>query len=251
MAADTQRWLTESLLELLAAVAGRADQAALHRTLVQQSAALFGEDVVVCTFTVDRRRQLRLVAASHGVTDRSAIEEAVSEPSPCRESVERGTRVEADLTRPEVVRRWHQFTGAARDAGVVSAAAFPIRSGGRTVGVLGIGDRTTRTLPRLEVDTVQRLLDTTGPLFRQQQTVQDLAELTRQLQRALGSRVVIEQAKGMLAEQLGVDTDTAFETLRAYARTHNRRLRDVAWEITTRTLTGEALSEGPNGPVSP
>lgn len=55
-----------------------------------------------------------------------------------------------------------------------------------------------------------------------------LLELTRQLQTALSTRVVIEQAKGMVAQAHGVGVDRAFEMIRRHARAHNARLHDVA-----------------------
>lgn len=65
--------------------------------------------------------------------------------------------------------------------------------------------------------------------------------MTEQLQAALNSRIVIEQAKGMLAERRHIEMDTAFDTLRGYARTTNQKLSDVARALLTGTLTAEAL----------
>ena len=68
--------------------------------------------------------------------------------------------------------------------------------------------------------------------------------LTEQLQAALNSRVIIEQAKGKLAERLGVDMDQAFNLLRDRARTSNRRLSDLAQAFVNgaETVTGPATS---------
>jgi AmiR/NasT family two-component response regulator len=65
--------------------------------------------------------------------------------------------------------------------------------------------------------------------------------LTEQLQAALNSRIVIEQAKGMLAGRHHIEMDTAFDTLRNYARNTNQKLSDVAQALLTGTLTAEAL----------
>ena len=66
--------------------------------------------------------------------------------------------------------------------------------------------------------------------------------LNEQLQAALNSRVVIEQAKGKLAERLGVDMDRAFSLLRDVARSRNRRLSELAQAFVdgTEPLTGPA-----------
>jgi AmiR/NasT family two-component response regulator len=69
--------------------------------------------------------------------------------------------------------------------------------------------------------------------------------LNEQLQTALNSRVIIEQAKGKLAERLGVDMDQAFSLLRDRARTSNRRLSDLARSFVdgTETLTSPAAGK--------
>jgi hypothetical protein len=71
----------------------------------------------------------------------------------------------------------------------------------------------------------------------QNKTVSDLHQLTAQLQRALSSRVIIEQAKGTIAERAGVGMDEAFEQLRSYARTHKMKLTSVALAVVAHTLT--------------
>jgi AmiR/NasT family two-component response regulator len=72
--------------------------------------------------------------------------------------------------------------------------------------------------------------------------------LAEQLQRALNSRVVIEQAKGVLAERAQINLDEAFALLRTYARTHNRRLHDVATAVISSLLTVEELAAASKSP---
>ena len=69
--------------------------------------------------------------------------------------------------------------------------------------------------------------------------------LAEQLQAALRSRVVIEQAKGMLAEHLSMTVDEAFRLLNTYARDHNRRLTEVARDVVDRTIPHHALARPP------
>ena len=70
--------------------------------------------------------------------------------------------------------------------------------------------------------------------------------LATQLQTALSSRVQLEQAKGVLAQRAGLRMDEAFQVMRAYARSHNRRLSDVAAQIIDGTLDDNQVQEGPN-----
>jgi hypothetical protein len=73
---------------------------------------------------------------------------------------------------------------------------------------------------------------------------------TAQLQTALNSRLALEQAKGIVAEQAGVDVDEAFGLLRGYARHHNRRLGEVVSDVIRRVLTSEDLLTRARGPAS-
>ena len=73
----------------------------------------------------------------------------------------------------------------------------------------------------------------------QQRTLSDRQLLSEQLQTALQSRVVIEQAKGMISEYLGVSIDDAFEVLRKRARDHNYKLTQLARDVTTKAVRGD------------
>jgi len=81
----------------------------------------------------------------------------------------------------------------------------------------------------------------------QHRAASDARALTERLNQALISRVVIEQAKGVVAERRGLDMEQAFETLRNHARNHDLRLADVAQGIVDRTIPASALdwSGGP------
>lgn len=75
----------------------------------------------------------------------------------------------------------------------------------------------------------------------QQRAIHEAHRTVEQLRVALTSRVLIEQAKGVLAERSGLAMDEAFERLRAYARGGNHRMSDVAEALLEGTLTPEAL----------
>ena len=74
--------------------------------------------------------------------------------------------------------------------------------------------------------------------------------MNEQLNHALNSRVVIEQAKGMVAERTGLDMEQAFSSLRAHARSHNLRLVDVCRELVVGTLAPTALDRRPRATPS-
>jgi GAF domain-containing protein len=133
--------------------------------------------------------------------------------------------------------RWPTFVPAAIAAGFQSVVAVPLRL--RTQIIAGLN--MFHSLPEPLTDDDQRLAQaladvaTTGIL--QQRSTLRSSQLTAQLQVALNSRVVIEQAKGVLAERDNVDMDTAFAALRSHARINNLKLSNVATAIVRGELT--------------
>ena len=85
----------------------------------------------------------------------------------------------------------------------------------------------------------------------QARATEEARVLTEQLQGALSSRVIIEQAKGMLAEHANVDLDAAFGLLRTYARNHNEYLSDVARALVEGVLPADAVTTRAQGPTTP
>lgn len=152
-----------------------------------------------------------------------------------------------DLQLTEGLERWPRFARAALAAGFRTVTALPLRRAGHTIGSLTLF-RTddSPTLPDL-LAVSQALADVATISVLQHQAVAECRELTGQLDRALQSRVVIEQAKGVLAGRDGLDMEEAFDTLRRHARRTNTRIHDVARRViddpladdTSRTLERE------------
>lgn len=134
----------------------------------------------------------------------------------------------ADLTAH--MDRWPNYTTVAAEHGIVSAMGIPMHLG-EPVGVVNLYDTTRREWKPAEIEAARVLADiATGYVVnadkrRQQQ------QLMEQLQHALKSRVVIEQAKGVIATTNDITTDEAFETIRRYARQKQLRLHAVAAAI--------------------
>jgi AmiR/NasT family two-component response regulator len=106
--------------------------------------------------------------------------------------------------------------------------AFPLRLRTEVIGAMGVFGTSTGDLDDADVQIVQALTDVAAIGLLQQRAISRGEILTEQLQGALNSRIVIEQAKGAIAQAHNVDVDTAFNAIRAYARRSNRRLSDVA-----------------------
>jgi len=124
--------------------------------------------------------------------------------------------------------RWPEFADDAIVAGFASVHVLPLRRRAATVGALALFGEAAG---KADVRLAQAVADIAAVGLLQARALRRSEELTRQLQRALDSRVVIEQAKGVLAERLGMNMGAAFAALRGYARSHNTRVSELALSI--------------------
>jgi hypothetical protein len=140
--------------------------------------------------------------------------------------------------------------------GFVSAHALPLRVRGEVIGAINLFHAEDRQLDSGDVRLGQAIADIATIGILQERTITQAAVLADQLQRALDSRILLEQAKGRLAERAEVDVDEAFLRLRAYSRRHNRRLTEVAAAFLAGEVGADDLSTGvtlkkiPAGPVA-
>lgn len=149
---------------------------------------------------------------------------------PCVQAVTSGEVVSvADLDH--VSDRWPAFAADARRSGFASLHAIPMRLRQSTIGSLNLFRDRIGTLNEPDALAARTLTDIATISILQQRLVEESTIAQAQLQRALDSRVVIEQAKGYLAQSLGLDMDTAFQRLRTHARSTQSRLADVAADV--------------------
>jgi GAF domain-containing protein len=119
-------------------------------------------------------------------------------------------------------------SGSAEDLGLRGLCALPMRLRDQVIGVMTLGSATPGELDEALVLIGQALADMTTITILRERALAETTKLATQLQTALTSRVVLEQAKGVLAERGGVSVDEAFKILRKYARDHNAKLDDVS-----------------------
>ncbi|HZN76188.1 MAG TPA: GAF and ANTAR domain-containing protein, partial [Micromonosporaceae bacterium] len=127
--------------------------------------------------------------------------------------------------------RWPRFTAAAAEVGFAAVHALPMRLRKEVIGALNLFDTNPGALDADKIRIGQAVADVATIGLLQQRAIHRRDLVTEQLQTALNSRVLIEQAKGVLAERLHVDVAEAFTILRGGARSHNRRLSDLAQAI--------------------
>ncbi|MFD3837531.1 GAF and ANTAR domain-containing protein [Streptomyces sp. NPDC058642] len=175
----------------------------------------------------DRDGKLRVMAASDEQVRLLELFQLQNDEGPCLECYRTGQPVIApDLTRE--VDRWPRFATAAHRSGFGAVQALPMRLRDETVGALNLFHATPGPFDPAGALIGQALADVATISLLQQRSTHRSTVLNEQLQTALNSRVLIEQAKGKLAERQGIDMEQAFTALRGYARAHNRRLSDVA-----------------------
>jgi GAF domain-containing protein len=189
----------------------------------------------------DDEGTLRLVAATNEAIELVELFQLQNDEGPCLDCFRSGEQVLIDdLER--AVTPWPRFAGVARDAGFRSVNAFPLRLRDRVLGALNLFDVAPRRFDRAEVAAAQAMADIATIGLLQYAAISDAQALARQLTAALESRVAIEQAKGVIAERLGVGMDEAFDRLRGHARSRRLPLAGVAEEVVAGTLAPSDLS---------
>jgi GAF domain-containing protein len=129
--------------------------------------------------------------------------------------------------------RWLQSGPVAAGHGVRAVLAAPLRVDGRTVGALTVIMATPRRWSEAETQAISGHASILGQLLATAADADGQRHRASQLQQALDTRVVIEQAKGVLMERNGLFPSQAFELLRRLARSSQRRIVDVAADIVT------------------
>jgi len=133
-------------------------------------------------------------------------------------------------------RDWPRYSARALELGYARGAALPLRVGQDTHGALVLLSAGSTPLSPAQLDLGQALTDAAGWALERDRQLRETRALADQLQHALVSRVVIEQAKGTLAARHSISVDEAFRVLRAHARSNRRGLSDVAREVVDRQL---------------
>jgi transcriptional regulator with GAF, ATPase, and Fis domain len=164
---------------------------------------------------------------------------------PCLDAYRTGAQVHS-FTMQDANERWPNFAPRAGEVGFQSMSALPMRLRTDVIGALNLFSITPEPLSPENQQVAQALADIATIGILHERAVSDGQVVTSQLQAALKSRVVIEQAKGIVSEHNNVSVDDAFNLLRGYARHHNRLLGQTAGDIINGTLATDAL-KAPSG----
>jgi GAF domain-containing protein len=233
--------LAGAFVELVHSLVDRFDVSDLLQVLCSRSMELLGASAVGL-MVVDESGELRTVVSSSERVEYLELLQLQNQEGPCLDCFRSGGQVRAeDLGGFQ--ERWPQFAPAALDAGFRSAYAVPMRLRGETIGGMNLFDSAPGAggLRVSDLPLAQALADVASIALVQSRVGHRQEELTRQLQTALDSRVVIEQAKGMIAGELDMDLQAAFELLRSNARRTNRRLSELAEEVAAQRVAPASL----------
>jgi transcriptional regulator with GAF, ATPase, and Fis domain len=218
--------LSETFVELTDTMVADFDVIDFLHVLTDRSVLLL--DVSAAGLLLaDPRGELRVVAASSEAARLLELFQLQSDQGPCLDCFRTGRPVTAADLAAET-QRWPRFASAAQQAGFAAVQALPMRLREQVIGALNLFRAAPGDFPPTDIRIGQALADVATISLLQERSMRHSDALNEQLQTALNSRVIIEQAKGKLAERLGLDMDQAFRLLRDHARNRNLRLADLA-----------------------
>jgi hypothetical protein len=175
-----------------------------------------------------------------------AIRALVAQEGPGRESHREGVPVGAAVLE-RLAGRWPDFAASALAAGYGAVFAVPMRWREETLGALVLFRTEPGPLPAGTAELARALADVTTISVLQRRARRQREQLADQLQTALESRILVEQAKGLLAERWQVSVDTAFTALRRHARARRMRLSDLAQGLLDRSVDAAELRREDSG----
>lgn len=199
----------------------------LH-VLTERSVMLLGVSAAGLLLT-NEQGSLHVIAASSERTRLLELFQLQTNRGPCVDCFHSGRPVSVPVLA--TANQWPDFATAAAAAGFAAVHAVPMRLRIETIGALNFFSTDPGELDEDTLRLGQALADVATIGLLQQRAIHRRDALTEQLQTALNTRILIEQAKGVLAERLGLSIDEAFSVLRTTARSRNRRLTALAQAI--------------------
>jgi transcriptional regulator with GAF, ATPase, and Fis domain len=235
MAATVDERLALAFVELADTLVADFDLMEFLHTLTGRCVELLDVDAAGLLLA-DSRGALRLVAASTEQARVAELFQIQNAEGPCLDCYRTGQVViTSDIRTAEAMARWPRFAAAAQEMGFAAVHAIPLRLREQVIGTLNLFRATPYGLDPSVARAARALVDVATIGILQERAVHQQEVVAGQLQVALNSRVIIEQAKGVLAERLQVTPDEAFVTLRRHARDYKRPLTELAADVVAGT----------------
>jgi hypothetical protein len=223
---ERERLLAAVFVELADTLVTGFDVADFLHGLADRCVQLLGVDAAGLMLA-DQRGSLQVMASSSEQSRLVELFQLQNDQGPCLECYRSGQPVsEADLAAAG--QRWPLFAPAAAGAGFGAVQALPMRLRDEVIGAVNMFMHAPGRLDETGLQVGQALADVATIGLLHERNLRHQEVLAEQLQGALNSRIAIEQAKGVLAERLGLDMGQAFSLLRDQARAQSRRLAELA-----------------------
>ncbi len=234
--------LAEVFVEVADTLVDEFDVIEFLQLVSVRTAELFNA-AAVGLLLADQVGNLQFMAASDEAATLLELFEVQNREGPCLDAFHSKTPVSAPDIQADID-RWPQFAPRVVAAGFCSVYAVPMRLRGEVIGSLNVFGRQVGELSVDDLRIVQALVDVATIGLLQERAIRRGEVLTEQLQGALNSRVVIEQAKGALAQLRGVSVDEAFDLMRGFARRNGRKLSAVAEVLVSDDRSSVAVLTG-------
>ena len=227
--------LVETFVTLADTLVADYDVVDLLHTLVEKCAALLDASAAGIILSAGDG-VLEVVASTNERSRLVEILQLRAGSGPCVESFTSGLAV-AIPDIEDIGDKWPRFREGALEQGFASMHAVPLRLRATTIGSLNLFWDRTGGLSPTDTNTVQALADVATIGILQERAIRESDIVRQQLQHALSSRVLIEQAKGVVAYTHGMPMGDAFDKIREYARNNGLPLAAVAERIVNRSLS--------------
>lgn len=235
--------LADTFVELADTLVAEFDLIDFLHVLVERTVSLLDADAGGIMLA-DQRGGLEVLAASSHEVRLIELFELQNHEGPCLEAFNSGEAVtRRDLA--EMQESWPAFTARLATAGYASAQAVPMRLRDEVIGALNVFRRAPGALSATDMRMARALADVATVGILQERSIRARDRLAEQLQGALNSRVLIEQAKGVLAARHGLTVEQAFTAMRTHARRRGLPLPALAHGIVHGDLDVDLPGGGP------
>ena len=232
--------LAQVFVELADTLVEEFDVVDLMHVLTERTVELLEADAAGLMLA-DQRGELQLMACTLERARMLELFELQIQEGPCSESFLTGAAI-TNVDLSEAYERWPVFTPAAVEAGFRSTHALPMRLRGQVIGALNLFTDQQVTFDQDALAVAQAMADVATIGLLHERNLHEKTILSEQLQTALHSRVLIEQAKGMLAARANVGVSEAFNRMRAHARRDGLTLTAVAQAVVDGTIDVNVLA---------
>jgi GAF domain-containing protein len=233
--------LTEVFVELADTLVEEFDVVDLLQTLTERCVELVDTDAAGLMLD-DQRGNLRLIAHTHESARLLELFELQQQEGPCLDCFATG-QVIANIDLATATDRWPVFAQAAREVGFGTSHAVPLRLRRQVIGALNLFTTGQRPLSDEHLAVAQGLADIATIGLLHERAVRNQVTLSEQLQTALQSRILIEQAKGVLSARTGTSVAAAFALMRTHARRTGQPLTTVAGAIVAGRVADGVLQQ--------